>query len=250
MVPPEDESPPNPEDGATREEDGRDVGGPASHDDAPIEEVTVPSAPAPEAPPPLRLHCLGGAEAPFDTSFDLREVRLLPPGAQKHLWRVLGPSLSEPIPDGVGRKLEAFAKEHQIPRERLARAIRACRFVLRAATMRDLPLDLFLQDVSGLLGTAESNVHLVLASGYERAKSAILHENLAGALGDHGKILLGVDWRVDTVNVSQRGAGVQSRVAFLTLRYLEGDTRGRVTVQALPDVVRQLRSICDVVLDG
>jgi hypothetical protein len=52
---------------------------------------------------------------------------------------------------------------------------------------------------------------------------AVKQEILYGTLTDHGKLLVGVDWRVDSMLNSHRGQSVPSPVTMVTLRYVEGD---------------------------
>ena len=65
-------------------------------------------------------------------------------------------------------------------------------------------------------------------------------EVLQGTLADHGKLLLGVDWRLDSVQASNRGSKMRVPVALLTLRFREGEQTQRITLQVLPETLREL----------
>ena len=88
---------------------------------------------------------------------------------------------------------------------------------------------------------------LVLA-GYGPAKERIRHEIVKAAVADHGKLLVGVKWRLDAIQASEGGAKLGTPVALLTLHYLEGAESGRVTLQVLPDMMGELRDVCGKVL--
>jgi hypothetical protein len=48
--------------------------------------------------------------------------------------------------------------------------------------------------------------------------------------------------------LSQRGDALQSPVAMVTLRYVEGGQPGRITVLALPDMLQALQAMCEKIL--
>ena len=54
--------------------------------------------------------------------------------------------------------------------------------------------------------------------------------------------LIGLDWRVDRVSASSRAARLDTDVIYLTLRYREGDSVDRVTLQLSTKGVRDLRA--------
>ena len=57
-------------------------------------------------------------------------------------------------------------------------------------------------------------------------------------------------WRVDTIEASERGVKLRLPVAMLTLHYREGSEVGRITLQVLPDMMGELKGICERVLSG
>src|SRR5262245_53531987 len=93
--------------------------------------------PSPARPPPS-LRALGGAAAPPAIEADLERVLALPPEARQGLWEVLGPCLAEPLTAEVEERLDRFCRAHQLASADLARAIKACRFLLRQAAAADL----------------------------------------------------------------------------------------------------------------
>ncbi|MCC6553786.1 MAG: hypothetical protein HUU18_10985 [Phycisphaerales bacterium] len=197
-----------------------------------------------ERPP---LHTLLGAPAPPDVAEDLRRIMDLPPEARRRFWQALGPCLSDPISQGTERLLDELCRALGIADDDLARPIKACRFLLREAARCDLAADLFAADLEALHGGA-AEISEILLAGYERAKAQIRQEILRGSLADHGRVLTGVDWRVDTMDASHRGAGLRAKVAILTFRYQEGDEARRITLQLTPDALSELKGVCERLL--
>jgi len=196
---------------------------------------------------PARLHCLGGAEAPPEIPGDVRRVLKLSAIAKQCLWKVLGPSLNEAPPPGIDELVDQFCRAYDVSPDDLAPAIRGCRFLIREASRADLSTVQFAEDVAAVSG-GSVELGAILLPGYEGAKVHLRREILRGALGDHGKLVEGITWRVDQVTGCDRGQGLRIPITLLTLRYREGDERGRVTVQLLPDAVRELRAACDKIL--
>jgi hypothetical protein len=196
---------------------------------------------------PLRLYCLGGGEAPPELPADLGRLARLPTEALKTLWQVLAPSLADTIAKETEELLDVFCTAYRVDAEELARTIKACRFVIRQAAQRDVPVDAVAQDLDRLCPGDPIVKELVLA-GYEPAKAHLRHEILKAALADHGKLLVGVKWRLDAVQASERGVKLQMPVALLTLHYQEGAETGRVTLQVLPDMMKELGMVCEKVL--
>ncbi|MFT3772022.1 MAG: hypothetical protein QM820_41985 [Minicystis sp.] len=189
--------------------------------------MTTPTAPR---PPAALLHCLGGSAAPPEIAADLLRVLDLPEGAQRHFWEALGPSLSEPIPDEVESLLTRFARQHEAAQGELSRALKACRFLLRAAAAADLGRDRFAEDLARLAGDRAARVQGLLLPGFDVAKAHVRAQILRRTLGDHGRVVEGVDWRIEEIVASNHGDGSKDRVALVTLRCREGDRRERITL--------------------
>jgi hypothetical protein len=201
-------------------------------------------APAAE---PNRLYCLGGGEPPPDLGADLSRLSRLPSEALEKLWQVLTPCLAETLSKETEELLDVFCAAYRVDDDDLARAVKACRFVIRSAAQRDLPAGALAADLDRLC-PAEPRVKEILLAGHAPAKEQIRREILAAAVADHGKLLVGVSLRLDTIQASERGARLQTPVAMLTLHYREGAEAGRVTVQVLPDMFESLRRSFEQVL--
>jgi|HubBroStandDraft_6_1064221.scaffolds.fasta_scaffold262549_2 hypothetical protein len=199
------------------------------------------------APAPLRLYCLGGGEAPPDLGADLLRLLRLPAEALQKIWQVLAPSLAENIAKETEELLDVFCAAYRVDDEDLARAVKACRFVIREAAQRDVPAGAVAEDLDRLC-PGDPLVKELLLAGYEPARERIRHDIVKAAVADHGKLLVGVKWRLDAIQASERGARLGTPVALLTLHYLEGAEEGRVTLQVLPDMMGELKQVCEKVL--
>jgi len=198
---------------------------------------------------PIRLLCLGGGEAPPELGADLVRLLRLPAEALQKLWQVLVPCLAETLSKETEQLLDVFCAAYKLDDNDLAQAIKACRFVIRGAARLDLPESAFAADLDRLCPT-DPQVKEILLAGYAQAKDQLRRGILAAAVTDHGKLLVGVNWRLDAIQASEGGARLQMPVAMLTLHYVEGAQPGRVTFQVLPDMMGQLLGVCEQILKG
>ncbi|APR75283.1 Hypothetical protein A7982_00629 [Minicystis rosea] len=181
--------------------------------------------------PALTLHSLGGGAPPPEIAADLLRLLELPEGAQQHIWEALGPSLDEPIPNEVEALLTRFARRHDAETDALSRALKACRFLLRAAALFDLDRARFAEDLERLAGDAQAaRVKARLLPGFDVAKAHVRASEVRRTLADHGRVVEGVDWRIERIEASNRAASLDERVAVVTLRCREGDRRERITL--------------------
>ncbi|WP_438044825.1 COMM domain-containing protein [Sorangium sp. So ce128] len=201
------------------------------------------------SPRGAELRCLGGAPPPPELTVDLRRLLELPEGARQRLWEALGPSLAEPVPAAVERLLDAFCRRHEVASDALARVLKACRFLIREASKLDLDRAALAADIAALApGQDAEEIQAVLLAGYDQARALVRREIVRGALLDHGKLLTGIDWRIDTIATANRGAKIAAPVVVLTLSYQEGDLRSRITLQATPETLSELQRLCAQIL--
>jgi len=197
-------------------------------------------------PSNVPLHSLGGQPAPEEIASDLALLLDLPPSARARLWEVLGPCLVEPLPDSAEARIDAFCRAHLAPGESLARVVKACRFLVRQASSLGLPRERFAEDLASLHPSQE--LADVVLAGYDAARAQVRRDLLHGALRDHGNVLEGVDWRVDQVATSSRGGVLREPVGVVTLRYRAGGKEERLTLQLVPEALRELQQTCESVV--
>ena len=200
-----------------------------------------------DMPLPKSLHCLGGAALPPDMVPDLARFEALPSSAREALWEALAPCLAETLPASIEGDLDRFCATHRADTNEVAAVIKALRFLLREAALRDLSRAVFAEDLASVAG-ADSEVFARMLPRYEAAKRVVRDEVLRRSLTDHGALLDGTSYRVDYLVSSSHGDKLNVPVTLLTLAYTEGTRRERLTLQVLPEQLRALRAICDKLL--
>jgi hypothetical protein len=199
------------------------------------------------APATHQLHAAGGATPPSDVAEGLRRLASMPAEAIAKFWQALAPCLRDPRSEETGRILDVFCSAYRLAEDDLAAAIRACRFLIEGGVRLDLPAERLGEDIDRLCPEAPE-IKVLLLAGYEPIKAELRQIMLAGAIADHGNLLVGAQWRVDIVDSTDRGARLGVPVVMLTLHYREGRDMKRITLQALPDMMGRLKEVCDQVV--
>jgi hypothetical protein len=193
------------------------------------------------------LRSLGAKAPPTDLAVDLRRLLGLPTAAVGKLWTVLLPSLDDPLPPEAASLLDMFSAAYGVDPDALASPIRAIRFLYTEVARNDIDEATLAADLA-LLCPDEPLVHELVLAGFQPAKDRLRKQMLQAALADHGNLLIGARWRLDMIQASERGRRLSVPVAILTLQYMEGSEKRRITVQALPDMMGELKTICEQVL--
>ncbi len=196
---------------------------------------------------PIQLHALGGGAAPPDVAGDLRRLLRIAPEGLGKLWQVLGPCLSDKISPETEKLLDVYCSAYGVSDDDLGRAIKACRFLIQAAAKLDVPKERFGEDLARLCPDAPV-IGEVLLAGYDAAKKQLRQGAALAAVLGHGKAVVNAEWRIDTIETSERGGRIRQSVTILTLHYREGGETGRITLQLLPDVLERLKAMCDAAL--
>lgn len=200
-----------------------------------------------DAPAAPKLRSLGGSAPPIEILRDAEHALSLPVGIRQRFWSILGPCLAEPLPGEIEGDLDRLCAQHSIAPDALARALKACRFLVRNAASNDLDSRAFAEDLALLTGGSPRLAEL-LVPGYEAARKRVRSDLARAALRDHGKVLEGVDWRIDVITASSQAPKLRAPVAVITLRYREGEEHERLTLHATPEVLESLRDLCDRML--
>jgi len=195
---------------------------------------------------PIPLHCFHGAPAPPQVVDGWQRYLHLPKPARRAIWSLLGPAVLDLNESDHQELLSSFCKEHGISREPVVQAVHSCGFVLSRAAALDLALGQVHEDLSALCSdTAVDNDALdILLARYDGMKTQLRGLIVQESLADHGKVLVGLDWRVDNFSASQRGANLDTTVVLLTMRYRDGNQFDRITFQLTQDALRELKLFC------
>ncbi|UCE34444.1 MAG: hypothetical protein JSV55_10800 [Deltaproteobacteria bacterium] len=195
-------------------------------------------------PTDIKLNCCQGRPVPVPVVEGWRQFLQLPEQARKGFWDVLFRALLEPANPANKQRIEAFSREHGLEEENVVSAMRGCDLLLRQACALDMDTASFRQDLVALSEEDEQSAEFIL-SQYDEAKTDLRKFIIQESLADHGKVLVGIDWRVDKVTASDRGAKLNTTVVLLTLRYRDGTRLERITLQLTPDAIRELKSFSD-----
>jgi hypothetical protein len=187
-----------------------------------------------------RLHCLGGEPAPAEVVRDWSRLLALPERARQGLWEILAPSLSGGVDATMERRAESFCHLFELPAPDLQASLRVCRFLFTRAGALDLGVHPFSEDLAALSG-GDPPAGAIVLSWYEAAKSLVRRGILEKSVLDHGRVLVGLDWRVDRIAGSDRGVHFDAPVALMTLRLREGGGEERTTIYVLPEVLGQIK---------
>jgi hypothetical protein len=194
--------------------------------------------------PEIKLHCFNDGPAPPPVVEGWRRFLGFPPQAREAFWAVLGPALTERADADSKQRLAAFCREHALAEQHAVAAVKACDVLLWQASALDLDGERFCQDLEAL-SDGQSEGRQILLSKYDTVKGELRRRIVEGSLADHGKVLVGLDWRVDHVVSSDRGARLNAPVILLTLRYREADRTERITLQLTPETLQELRLVTE-----
>ncbi|MEM1030873.1 MAG: COMM domain-containing protein [Myxococcota bacterium] len=194
------------------------------------------------------LKSLGGKTVKRAMVLDLQRLNLLPAEALPHLYRALGPLLGHELSrERFDKVVGPYAEQFRIPMSDLVSGFAAARMLLRGAAAEELVLPDFVDDleVCGI----DVPVAKVLAEGYGQALVMIRGELTMAALMDHGAVLKHVDWRLDQLRASSRAKNLNAPVVTLTLHYRDAGEDRRLSLQAIPPVLKALRATLDELLE-
>lgn len=191
-----------------------------------------------------KWHCFPGEEPPEGVVSGMRMLLGLPRGAQSNLWHLVRVGLEEAETPEHRQLLESYAMRFEANPAQLMGAVRACQFLLRQAAACKLEPAQFLADVQALSGTERAAVEL-LAPHYLRVRNHLRLQLLESTLADHGNVLVGFDWRIDTVSVSNHGEMENVPVVFLNLSYRNADDTRKLSLQLSPSAVASLKAFWD-----
>jgi hypothetical protein len=190
------------------------------------------------------LRCLQGGEGPDDLGADLVQLLQLPAQAREHFWEVLGAYLRPRLDERAQTTIVGFCTEHELTSEEIAPAIRATRFLFQEAARANLDSEAFGRDVADVSGEENAPALVgLLRPWFEDLRPRLRRELAERSIADHGKVVTGTDWRVDTIGGSNHAMGLNTPVAIVTFSYREGGQAGRVTLHLPPDQLEQLRGV-------
>jgi hypothetical protein len=179
------------------------------------------------------------SSTPFAAAF--ARLASLPDAARGSLWDVIGPALTENSASIDGR-IERFARRHGLEPAVVAEVTRAALAVVRRGVQAGLSRDDF---AAWLVDQCpEPRAREVLVSGYEPAKLLLERERLRALLAEQGSVVEAVRWRIDTITGASSAERLRQQVALVSFQVRNGSRRERVSMQMMPDALRELQKLC------
>jgi len=198
--------------------------------------------------PQMLLHCLGGRPAPAELAPALRKIDGLPEAAKEAFGELVSSTLELMPDDQLDNRIVRLCRKLGVDPEAAAPPIKSTRFLMRNAASVDADGQQLLEDLTALCGP-DSIAATVLLPLYEKARPQLRNEVLQGALRAHGNVLMGMEWRIDTIGATNLGR-VNAPIALITMHYQDRQQTGSFTVQMSPDMIAQLRDMCDELLQN
>lgn len=196
------------------------------------------------SPDEIPLQCLDGSSAPPELGEALRRLNELPPAARAARAELLL-QLLEPLPDDqLDARIGRLCRRLELPPEVAGPGFKAARVVLRAAAAMNMDREALAADLAAL-GSAGADD---LLDVYDQAFANLRGEVIQATIAAHGRVLIGLEWRVDTLGASNRGRKLNVPVALMTFHLQHGTHTEHVTMQLVPQMVEQLRDVCNRLL--
>ena len=185
-------------------------------------------------------------EPPSGLAVALRVIADLPTEVRAKLAELI-PELLELMPeDQLDNRIVRHCRKLELDPARLAPPLKSARFLFRIAASNAASPEDVAADLEALVPGAPLAEWLVPL--YESVLPALRQEIAMASLAAHGKVLSGIEWRIDAIAASNRGRGIQLPVAMLTFDYRDRNQPGSVTLQLLPSMVKELRDVCERLL--
>jgi len=195
-------------------------------------------------PPEIRLQCCQDRPVPQPVVEGWKQFLGFPEKAMNSFWGILRPALMQPANPKNRQRIESFCGDYGLIEKDVVAALRGCDFLMRQASALDMDATPFRQDLAALSEGDEQGAEVIL-SQYEGAKADLRKQIIQESLADHGNVLVGIDWRVDNVTVSDRGTKLNTTVVLLTLRYRDANRTERITLQLTTEAMKELKLFCD-----
>lgn len=191
------------------------------------------------------LNCLEGQPAPPVVIEGWKQLCALPRTCRESFRLLLESVLMNPENATNKELILLFSKEHDVPPESLWSAMGCCELLLKQAAALDLPQDRFRQDIEALTGGSPDDLGQFILTRYPDAIEGLRRQILLESLAGHGKVMTGLQWRLDTLKHSSKGNNLNTDIVLLTLSYREGQNENSITLQLTEDAARQLKKFCD-----
>jgi hypothetical protein len=167
-----------------------------------------------------------------------------PRSSWESFWLLLAPVLMNPGNTSNQELITLFCKEHDISPECTLMAIGCCEQLLKQAAALDLSEDLFYKDLLALTGESPDDLAQFIRKRFSGAMKGLRQQILMDTLATHGKVMTGLEWRLDRVKQSSRGSHLNTDIVLLTLNYQEGGKQDKISLQLNQEAAKMLHDFC------
>ena len=195
--------------------------------------------------PRPELNCLDGRAAPPEIVDGWKMLQGLPETALKSIWDLIAPMLVEPNQPEHQQRIQQFATMHGADALDVLAAVSSAGVIVERARSIKLPPDKLAEDALRMSGGQEDEASRQISGGYAKFLDELQQHAMQRTLALHGNLLVGLDWRIDTVESSNVAGKVDERVMFMTLSYLANEEPKRLSLQVTPEVMGHLRTFVD-----
>ncbi len=201
------------------------------------------------SPDQKTLKCLDGQPAPNELVRRWRRYLELPGRVHAKIWEVLTPILLEIPQEQKAQHVTGLASTWGVEASDLSLAAEGCHALLLGATARGMDAADFDADLKTLGGEADVPVaRAALIEGYDRASNIIRQQLVAKSVAEHGKVLTGLNWRIDRILSSGHGVELNTPILMMTLHYEDAGEKRHITFQMSDRVLKMVRDFCDKML--
>ena len=194
-----------------------------------------------------KLHSLDGADAPAELGPALRQLAELSHDEQTKFHEILNQILEQIPEDQLDNRIVRFCRRAELDAKKMVAPLKAVRFLFMVAGVNNVEPALLRDDLAALCPEVPL-LGDVLMPSYQSALPKMREALVTASLHAHGRVLTGMEWRLDTMGSSSRGRDLNFPVALLTLHYQDRQEPGSFTIQLLPSMVQELSSICKTLL--
>lgn len=190
--------------------------------------------------PKLRLHSCSGNPPPVAVVDGWDFFLALPATARADYLALFDHGIRQPLDPGYEHALRQVCQAHGLDEAKTLASLQACEYLMRQASGLNIDRNAFRQDLGALSGNDFTAAGEILTR-FDTLRPEFRRSIFLESLADHGKVLVGLDWRVDNLVNSDRGSQLHASVVFLTLRYRDGDKTDRISLQLTPEALQELR---------
>jgi len=192
----------------------------------------------------ISLNCLEGRPAPPIVLEGWKQLSAIPQEAWQSFWLLLAPMLLTPNNKANQELIALFCEENELAPEAALAAVGCCELLLKQAAALDLDEAAFRHDLQ-LLSNGGDALARFVGTRYPEAKKELRKQIFMETLAAHGKVMTGLEWRLDHLQHSSRGNRLNSDIVILTLNYREGQTQDRISLQLTRETALELKAFCD-----